>query len=248
MINLTPFVLFFIAFFAPSSIYASPYSTVLEGSKIKDKFIQNQLNNVTVPEKDEVPIPAYENASITKTATISSSADGMLQENTIMYLASTDSPEKIVDFYKNTLPKWKFESLKTYDLFLKEGDQLFWGGGKTLLKAPRIQIHNLEKLDGEFDPAIIKLKQQLPELKTLIKLFYEKSIGKQRALDMTSLISSCVTDEIKSQKESFKGPSINPSLEKFFKNNAEAFCKRIKKSCDKDQNSVRCQKAIKKYK
>jgi hypothetical protein len=229
--------------FAQAAV-AKPYAPLLDVSKVKDTYLKMKVRGAKVPPAEEVPVAAYSPASIFSVTQVASSGDGEFQENRIVSMAIKESPETVQSFYKSKLSGWTEKSFKGRYVFVKTGKQFFWGGNARLA-GPRVEILNLAQ-STTGSPEIMKLKQNFPEYKTVLKVFYEKSSVGQVKVDVDSLVSRCIASQIESKKKLMGGKS-NSAGEEYLQKMAEASCRRVRVYCEKDTADRNCQKYAQKY-
>lgn len=229
-----------------SPSFAEPYAPLLDASGKGNSYLEHKIRSAKVPPKAEVPVPAYKPASIFAVSKISSSGEGKFQDNRIVHLSSTDSEDDVVAFYKKSLSGWKFRAQKRNKVFLKEGEQYFWGGNK-VLKAPRVEVVDLANPGSLSSVDTMKLKQSFPEMKTLIKVFYEKSSEAQLAVDVNKVMSRCIDYEVRSKSKLMGRASDKPESQNYLRKMAQSSCQRVKKACDRGSNDRFCQKYARKY-
>lgn len=94
------------------------------------------LENIEVPDQEEVGVPAYPDAKIFQT----NRAQGDMLPS--VRLLSVDDLTKVVDFYKKELKGWKYKDFYGVHMFYngKEQDAMFG-------KQPVVQIESAEKFN-----------------------------------------------------------------------------------------------------
>src|SRR5690606_6722778 len=113
-------------------------------------------------------------------------------------------------------------------VFLKTGKQFFWGGSQRL-EGPRVEVVDLTTGAQTMDVPIAMLQKSFPDMKTVIKVYYEKSSTPLVGVDVAKLVASCVANEIESKSKIYGGDSTAPDAQKFLKNTAENTCKKVEK-------------------
>lgn len=230
-------------FFLTSLCQAEPYAPLLDVSTTSDSYVKNKVKRAKVPPKNEVPVAAYNPASIFSVTEIDSSGNGKFQENRIILLATTDPEKSVLDFYKKDLSQWNYKVLKNTKIFLKKGEQYFWGGNK-ILEAPRVEVIDMTNSSAPPSVDTVKLKKSFPEIQTLIKIFYEKSLSQQIAVDVDKVLSGCL-DYVTKEKRKMMGNG--KKVEITIKKMAESSCQRVTRACDKGVEDRFCQRYARKY-
>ncbi len=156
-------------------------------------------------------------------------------------MASTASLEEIKGYYIKELSGWHTKDFKGRVVFLKTGEQYFWGGNN-VLEGPRVEILDLQSGALGGSPEVLKVKQTFPEMKSIVKVFYEKSSSPLLAVDIDKVVESCIASEIASKKKLMKGGS-----EQYLRTVSENSCKKVRSACEKGAESRFCQKYARKY-
>jgi len=114
----------------------------------------NFLDNVNIPEKEDVGFPPYNDAKIFQTSKPGELGSPLSMVRTF----SSDPVEKIIDFYKNNIPAtWEYK-----DFY---GTHYFWGGDENMAmmaQSPSIQLSEADDF-----------KKIWPEAKTIITIYYK---------------------------------------------------------------------------
>jgi hypothetical protein len=114
----------------------------------------NFLDNVIIPEKEDVGFPAYNNAKVFQTSKPGELGSPLHMVRTF----STDPPEKVIEFYQQNKPEdWKYK-----DFY---GTYYFWGGDENsamMAQSPSIQISGADQF-----------KKMWPEANTIITIYYK---------------------------------------------------------------------------
>jgi hypothetical protein len=141
------------------SVSTEPFATKAEIPENPDNdpdiaLASNFLNNVVIPDKEDVGILPYKDVRIFQT-----SKPGELGSPLYMIRTySIDSPEKVIDFYKENIPAdWEYK-----DFY---GTYYFWGGDENsamIAQSPSIQISKADQF-----------KKIWPEANTIITIYYK---------------------------------------------------------------------------
>lgn len=228
-----------------SSALAEIYAPLLDTTGVKNSYFRNHAS-LDVPDKAEVPVVAYPAASLLYVSNISSTGNSQFQENRIVYLTTKDSSSTVLDFYKKKLPDWNRRTVKNKEIFLKTGKQFFWSGSKRL-DGPRVEVIDLTAGSQTLDIPINMLQKSFPEMKTVIKVYYEHSSSPLVAVDIKKLVASCVEKEIESKSKLFGGDPSSTEAQQFLRKNAENTCKKVETVCQKSTDERVCQKFARSY-
>lgn len=231
--------------FMSSAAVAEVYAPLLDTSKVKNPYFRS-LPHLDLPDKSEVPVEAYVPASLLYISNITSTGNSEFQENRIVYLTTNDSSSKVVDFYGNKLSGWNRRSVKHKEVFLKTGEQFFWGGSERL-NGPRVEVIDLTSGEQTLDIPLSMLKKSFPEMKTAVKVYYEKSSSPLLDVDIPKLVDSCVNKEIESTSKIYGGDPTTAEAQKFLRRTAEGTCAKVKKACQKSKEERECQRFARRY-
>jgi hypothetical protein len=164
----------------------------------------------------------------------------------VIYLVTFDTSSKVIDYYAKKLSSWNRRTVKHKEVFLKTGKQFFWGGSKRL-DGPRVEVIDLTKGAQTLDMPIVGLQKSFPEMKTAIKVYYEKSSTPLLNVDISNLFAACIEKEIESKSRIFSGDSSSIEAQNFLRSAAESTCKKVKKACKKNKEDRQCQRFARKY-
>jgi len=230
----------------------TPYAPVLDSGKASgNKYLQTKLIRAekNLPKSSEVPVSPYQGSSIFSIADISSVSESQYQMNGIVFLSTPDSQEQVLNFYQDELDGWKHQRLKNGDeVMLEKGDQLFWGGNK-FLEASRVVILDISGATpaSTSNVDILKLKESFPEMATVIKVYYEKSVEDLLAVDTEKLVAGCVAHEVESKGKLMGANTEDQAAVQYLQNMAKNSCAKVEKACAKDTNGRRCQRYARLY-
>ena len=133
---------------------------------IGDSYQVKTARDSIIPSRERVGIPAYPGAVVIRTYAIDQRPpkyDGL----PIVELISADDYQKVVDYYKKELPKWRNAELLSAYYFAQYGNINFFKP-----EEPHVGIHKMENYYREGDKQL--LRKLLPGAQTLIKVFFAK--------------------------------------------------------------------------
>jgi hypothetical protein len=224
---------------------AAPFAPVASQPNDPKRALRSiNLAEKIVPDASLVPAPAYSGASIFSIVEIPSTSKTEYQEILVISLATTDSIDAVMSFYKGPLSSWNQSTPSTGNgLFLEGGNQKWWGGNNAL-EGSRVEVVNISTPQKAMKAGTtgMNISDSFPSMKTFIKVTYEKNSSPLIAVDIEQVVANCISHEIVALGGG--NSKENQYLSKMAKTNCD---KRVAKRCNKDTKGRFCQKYARMY-
>ncbi len=144
--------------------HADPYapkSEVPAGIEA-EKYLRHKIGEITVPQAEEVGIPAYPGAVVVGMSKIDKK-----RTHPVLTLISSDERSTVSDFYKKHLADWKYEAKKI--------EEYFWTGEKYFSPARASNQNHPSLILSDLDKNSFLSSEEIglmPSAKTRIRITY----------------------------------------------------------------------------